>query len=112
LIFDYPHSRLILEPREPAVPPSEHDMSGMYLLADGPDLRRFVVREIVPGGPAAQAGVQVGDLIVAAGGRTAASLTLSALRRLLRSRDGRDVALDVERGGARLTLTVRLRRLV
>jgi hypothetical protein len=112
VFFDYPHERVILEPRQPAVPPPEYDMSGMYLLSSGVDHRSFVVRHLVAGGPAATAGVQVGDTIVAIEGRPATSLTLSAVRRALRSRDGRTVVLEVARGGARMTFPVTLRRLL
>ena len=112
VIFDYPHERLILEAREPAVPNAEYDMSGMYLLASGADRHRYVVRELVAGGPAATAGVLVGDVIATVDGRPASGMTLSAVRRALRSRDGRDVRLDVERAGVRSTITVRLTRLI
>ena len=110
--FDYAHQRMMLLPREPARSPAEFDMSGMYLMASQADHHRFVVHELVPGGPAAAAGIQVGDVVMAIDGRRAAQMTLSAVRDLLRSRDGGAVALELDRQGTQAQLTVRLRRLI
>jgi regulator of sigma E protease len=60
------------------------------------------VAAVSAGTPAAKAGLQVGDRVVAVNGRHAA--TFDAVSRLIRSSDGRPVALTVERGGKTLTL--------
>ena len=112
VIFDYRHERLILEPRTPPVPPADFDMSGMFVLAEGPDRRTLVIRDVVEGGPAEAAGLLVGDTIVAIAGRAAAELRLSSVRQMLRAGDGREVAVEISRGGARRNVTVRLRRQV
>jgi len=112
VIFDYSRSRVILEPRVPPAAAAEYDMSGMFLLAEGPDRSRYVVSDMVKGGPAEEAGIAIGDTIVAVNGTPARSLTLGAIRRALKTGAGREVRLEVERGGRRSTRVVRLRRLV
>jgi hypothetical protein len=112
VIFDYARQRVILEPRTPAMKPAEYDMSGMFLLASGPELRTFVVHDLVKGGPAEQAGLAVGDTIIAIDGGPARSLTLGAVRERLKSGEGRIVPVEVRRRGASMRLDVRLRRLL
>ncbi len=112
VIFDYERERLILEPREPAIDAAEYDMSGMFIVSDQIDHHRFVVHEVLVGGPAARAGVTVGDRILTVDGQPATQLTLGALRNVLRSTPGRAVVLTLERGDSTLQRTVRLARLI
>lgn len=65
-----------------------------------------LVGRVLPDTPAEQAGVDVGDLIVAVGGVTVGAH--GDLRRLLRERDGETFNLGVIRDGRPLSLTVAL----
>ena len=112
VIFDYPHHQLILEPRTPAVALAEYDMSGMFLLAEGADRLTYVVRELVRGGPADQAGIAVGDKLVSLDGQPTAAITLGSVRQRLKAGDGREMRVEVARGGRRSVRVVRLRRLL
>ena len=108
--FDYPRRRMILRPRRDRLPPSEFDMSGIFVLAPDRAHRRIEVAEVRAGSPAAAAGLRVGDAIVGAAGVPAESLTVARLRQRLSAGDGDRVALAVERGGRRVEVTFRLRR--
>ena len=110
--FDYTRKRVILEERIPAVKPAEYDMSGMFLLASGAELRTFVVSELVKGGPAEAAGIAAGDTIVSVDGQRATVLTLGRLRELLKSGDGKVVRVELERAGTGRSVDIRLRRLL
>jgi C-terminal processing protease CtpA/Prc len=112
VIFDYERERLILEPRNPAIGAAEYDMSGMFIMADRVDRHRFVVHEVLPGGPASRAGVLAGDRIVTVDGRAAAQFSLGELRNVLRSQPDRAVALTIARGGVSLRRIVYLKRQV
>lgn len=112
VIFDYAHHQLILEPRTPPVPVSEYDMSGMFLLAEGADRSRYVVGDLVKGGPADEAGIEVGDELISLDGQPTAAITLGSVRQRLKAGEGRVVRVEVGRGGARSTRVVRLRRLL
>lgn len=87
-------------------------MSGMFLLAEGADRTTYVVRELVRGGPAERAGIEVGDTLVALDGQPTAAITLGSVRQRLKAGDGREVRVEVERGGRRGERVVRLRRLL
>jgi hypothetical protein len=112
VIFDYARKRVIFEPRDPAPGPAAYDMSGMFVLATGADRKTFVVRSLVDGGPAAQAGITVGDTIVSVDGRPSAGMTLDRLRRILKQRDGVTVDVVTEHDGVRAIRAITLRRLI
>ena len=112
VIFDYAHRQLILEPRTPLVPPSEYDMSGMFLLAEGAERIRYVVGDLVKGGPAEEAGIAIGDELIALDGQPVAAITLGSVRQRLKAGAGKAVRVEVERGGVRSTHVVMLRRLL
>ncbi len=63
----------------------------------------IMVRQVVKGSPAERAGLRPGDRILRVDGQP--PLALSDVSRLLRGRAGREVTLDVERGGREIRLT-------
>jgi serine protease DegQ len=66
-----------------------------------------LVRAVIPNGPADQAGIKAGDLVVACDGeRVAGSTHLSLL--ILNAEVGGDVVMEVVRGDRKLTFTVRV----
>jgi predicted aspartyl protease len=95
--FDYPHKRLILERGPDANTPFEADMSGLAVIASGPDFSSVSVRRVFENSPAAQAGLLAGDVIRELNGKAAADLTLAGLRMVLRV-DGQTVSLKIQRG--------------
>jgi serine protease Do len=72
---------------------------------DAEQERGLLVVGVTPGGPAADAGVLVGDIVLAIDGRTIAT-TDELLGLLTAERVGRAVAVKVLRGGAARELTV------
>ena len=111
LWFDYPHRRVIFERAATYGRHDTYDRSGMWLGQDGTD---FVVLDVLPGGPAATAGLAVGDHIVAIDGRATASLLLPSTRLGMRtSAPGTTVTLNVrQRTGDPVVHTLTLRDLV
>ena len=88
------------------VPPREGD-AGTFGLTVTPDDQGLSVANVVAGGPAAQAGVIVGDHVTAIDGHTIADLTPVVAVQLLSSGSigiGEQVALTLARGGS-VTLT-------
>ncbi|MFI5372866.1 MAG: PDZ domain-containing protein, partial [Candidatus Eisenbacteria bacterium] len=108
--FDYPHSRLILEPYAGPAAEFEYDMSGLFLVARGEDFRALVVQSVSAGTPAAEAGLERGDQIVAIDGQGGASLALEHARELFRKPGA--YRLDVARAGKRFSVRLVTRRLV
>jgi hypothetical protein len=111
VIFDHPRERLLLEPNAAFAAPFDYDMSGLFLLAEGDDFTRFLVRGVLEGSPSSAAGLAGGDEITSVDGRPAAKLTLEEIRRTLRSGE-REVALGIRRGDKSLTVRLKLKRMV
>jgi C-terminal processing protease CtpA/Prc len=73
----------------------------------------FDVVDVFDGAPAAEAGLKVGDTILAVDGRKAGEeISLPDFRLRLREAVGTTLKLDVARGGEMLHLNVALRDLV
>jgi hypothetical protein len=111
VIYDLPHAHLYLEPGNRIEAPFEDDMAGIRWVAYTPDRTRFRVRDLIPGSPATQAGVAVGDNLLAVDDRTAGSFDRQWLREALRV-EGRHVHLIFDRQGTTREVTIVLRRLV
>jgi PDZ domain-containing protein len=107
--FDYAGKRLWLEPNAQDAVPDTYDRAGLWVNLDGP---AFAVMDVLAGGPAHQAGLRVGDRIVAVDGAPVAKTTLADFRALLRTRTpGKVVHLVVEAAGRRRPAKVALRDL-
>ena len=109
LVIDYPHRQLLLRPNRHYDRPFEQDMTGLELVAIGPELRRYLINSIRTGSPADQAGLCPGDEVLSVNLLPASSFSLSQLAQLFRAQDRRRVLLlvrhpDGELFAAQLTL--------
>jgi predicted aspartyl protease len=111
LIADYSGKRIILESNRSLSERYEFDMSGMSLAAGGEDFKTFRVRALVGNSPATEAGLRVGDTVMAIDGKSTANLTLEQIRRVFR-RDGRGHSLSVRRNKSVLPIKIKTRRLI
>lgn len=111
LVIDYPHQRLLLRPNGHFRDAFEHDMSGMELIAGGPDFRSFRVLSVMPDSPAALAGLEVDEELLSINFLPASSFSLTQLSHLLHSQDGRTLLLLLRRPNGDLhSATLRLKR--
>jgi C-terminal processing protease CtpA/Prc len=108
---DYSRSRIILEPNAQLDAPMEFDMSGMSLAAVSSDPSMFSVRTLIETSPAADAGVAVGDLLMAIDGTPVRAVTLNDIRQRFKV-PGRRFALTLKRGNSMIELTITTRRLI
>lgn len=70
----------------------------------------FDVMVVNEGGPAEEAGMQAGDVIVAIEGQSAEGMTTTDARNLVRGEEGTEVQITVKRDGEELTLSVTRRQ--
>jgi hypothetical protein len=111
LVVDYAHSRILFEPKRDLRRRFEYDMSGLILFAEGPDLGVYIVRYVLPNSPAAEAGLQLGDIISTVDGKAVSQLQVSTIAALL-STAGRTHHLVVERDGHKIRMKLKPRPLL
>lgn len=112
VVIDYSRHRVGLRASDARInTPMEFDMSGLSLTSSGDSYRAYRVRAVIPDSPGAEAGITAGDVLVSIDDRAVEELTLAEIRDLLRRPD-RHYVLQLRRGDATHTATVRTRRLV
>lgn len=111
VVLDYPHHQVIFEPNTHFKDYDEEDKSGIALVAKGSNLRTFEVVHVVPGTPAAAAGIQAGDIIAGVNDEPAADITLGSLRDMF-CQVGHTYKIVIERGNQTKNVTVQMRRLL
>ncbi len=111
VVLDYRRSQIFLEKNAGFGAPFEFDMCGIRFLMEGERFDTFRVFRIYDGSPAAEAGIEEGDVVTEIDGRAAAGFTWQDLREYL-MREGATVRFTIERDGATFDVSIRLRRLV
>jgi hypothetical protein len=104
--FDYLHHRLYLQGSAQFDEEDLYDRAGLWLGLD--EAGQVVVMDVTEGGPAARAGVQVGDEISEADDLPGNAEHLFALREMLRQPVNKKIAFYLKRRGTSLTCTVHL----
>ncbi len=74
------------------------------------DNQGFDIIEVVPGGPAEEAGIKAGDVLVGTGGQSLIGSTMDDCSALIRGEEGTKVELTVLREAEELTFTVSRRQ--
>jgi hypothetical protein len=109
-IFDYSRRRLIFEKNDQYGKPDSYDRSGMWFGHVGD---YFEVIDVIAGGPAAEAGLKVGDQILEIEGRKTGQLDLPTVRLKFKNDSPKKrVRLLVQRGGQKREVVLVLRDLV
>ncbi|MGE0555349.1 MAG: aspartyl protease family protein [Gemmatimonadales bacterium] len=109
VVFDYPHDRVILEPRPALQRPFVWNPSGLHFRQRGDSL---VVGRVRDDSPAALAGIEVGDVLIAVGSEPAGRLGLAGAEERLAGEPGRRVTLVTRRQGVTIERVVVLDRAV
>jgi hypothetical protein len=120
VIFDYPHGKLWLKPNAEFGKPVEGMSSGLQFTVSPPEFHRVMVKGVIAGSPAAEAGLAAGDEIVAVGhrrrdveGKSAGKteLTLAGVREFMEAA-GQEIYLAVSRNGKRQVVNFKTRAMI
>ena len=111
LVLDYPHRQMIFEGNPNFRNYDEEHKSGFALVAGGPGLKTLEVAQVVPGSPAARAGIQAGDIIAGIDDEPAADISLASAREMFRQ-VGHKYKLLIQRGDQTHEVTVQMLRLL
>lgn len=111
VIFDYSREQMILEPNRYFPERYEYDMSGALLVAEGRDFKSFKIRQVMENSPASEAGLRVGDVILAVNSKPASKLTLEQVRQMFKQ-EGRSYRLSVKQDERKIQTNIKLRRLI
>ena len=106
--FDYARHLMYLKPLpQPVADLDTYDRAGMWINAAKGGM---AVMDVTANGPAAQAGIEVGDVITKVNGKAATSIPIGELRRMLSDEPpGTLVRLAVKRGNTTREIAVALR---
>ncbi len=107
--MDIGGSRMFLTPNRRFAEPFDWDMTGLQY--DMGETGRIEVAEVLPGSPAAGAGITPGDQLVAMDGVAAVPRALLRARQRFRE-EGRVLSLTLRRDGRERVVKLKLRRLV
>lgn len=112
VIIDYIKEKAYLAPNRTYDDQFEYDRSGLFLAASGPGLNNYVVYGVIPGSPAATAGILSGDEITGINCLPASFFTLGGINRQFQKKAGARVRLKIKRGKERMKVSFRLRDLI
>ncbi|HEY9826422.1 MAG TPA: aspartyl protease family protein [Stenomitos sp.] len=113
VILNYPQKQLILEPlRQPTEESANsYDLSGIALQAKGAQLNTYRIGNVFPHTPAAQAGLQIGDIVTQVNGKPSQKLTLVEVRQQL-SQPNTTARLTIRRGTRKIDTRLNLKPLL
>ena len=112
IIIDYIKEVAYFEPNRTYKSKFEYDRSGLFIAAAGPNLNQYVVYGVIPGSPAATAGVLIGDEIIKVNVMPADVYSLSGLYRRFQRKTGTRIRLKVKRGREKIKMVFYLRDLI
>lgn len=112
LIFDYYRGKLYLAPNKYYDDQFKYDRSGLQIIASGSTLNTFIIYNVIPGSPAAEAGIQAGDEIRRLNGQWAPLTNLQAITSILQKQQGKKINIKIKRGDQKIRFTFQLRDLI
>ncbi|MDX1476766.1 MAG: PDZ domain-containing protein [Saprospiraceae bacterium] len=110
--IDYMNEKIYLRPQGRYKRKFKMDRSGMIIFALGHSLNEFVVQDLIAGSPAAEAGIQPGDIIRRIQGLPAKFFSLDQVTALMQKRVGKRIRLVIQRKQQIIKVHFRLRELI
>jgi hypothetical protein len=111
LILDYSRKQIGIIPQNGLYTEPPMDHSGIILIAEGTELQQHKVVYVVTHSPAAEAGVSVGDELLAIDGKEQRGKRLEEVRQILAQAHG-TITITCSRGGKNLVFRITLRKYI
>ncbi len=112
LIIDYQHARIWLKPGKTYKDDFVYDRSGLSIIASGPRFNNYIVQNVLPNSPAAEADIRRDDQIIRIRRVPVTLVSLADIQRILQKKPGKKIRLVVKRGDRKIKKTVVLRELI
>lgn len=112
VIFDYHKKKLYLKPNRKYNRAFNSDRSGLVILVAGKYLRNYIIKNVIPNSPAAEAGVLPDDELIRLNFQSTNSLTLQQITRILQGRPNKRIRLVLYRDGKKVKVQFRLKDLI
>lgn len=112
VILDYQNAKIWLKPSRKYTQPFAYDRSGLSIIASGILFSTFMIQNVLPVSPAAEADLRQGDIILRIGVRPANMMTLADVQHALQKKTGKKIKMLIERDGRRIKKTFLLRNLI
>lgn len=109
IIIDYREEKLILRPSRNFRRPFQTNMSGLEILASGPNFNRYKVHYVRPGSAAYEAGILSGDQIVQINHLRRHELDMNEILNILTSNEGIRISMIIHRNEEIMQKRFRLR---
>lgn len=112
VIIDYPRGFLYLKPNKKFSKPFKYDKSGLQLISSGTNLKTVLVQSIIGESPAAEIGLQKGDMIQSVNGWPTSVIGLSTVINILKKKEGKKITLKIKRDQVKIKKVFYLRKLI
>jgi len=111
VIFDYQDNVLYLKPNANFHEPYEHDMSGIEYYAGGGDYKHIIISRVEAGSSADEIGLEKDDEITSINFKPVAEMSMEEIDSIFRSKDQRNLLIEVyhDHKYDRIILTLRRR---
>lgn len=110
--YNYAKKYIYLNPRAKKVPYFEHNMSGLEISAAGEDLNRFVINKVNENSDAERAGLKANDELLKVNFKNVSEMGLEEILEVFKSRDGRNVYLELIRGDKSVQAIITLKKVI
>jgi hypothetical protein len=112
LIIDFAKEKMYVQPNRFFNQTFTYDRSGIALIANGADLRQFIVQDVLENSPASLVGVKVGDEILSLNWLPARFFTLGSISEKLQAKIGKKIRLTLKRNGQKIKVQFKLKELI
>ncbi|MEZ4919229.1 MAG: PDZ domain-containing protein [Saprospiraceae bacterium] len=112
LTIDYNEEKIYLKPSRLYSEKFLYDRSGISVIASGEKLNHFMVSNIVPKSPAADADIRRGDQLLRVGGFPSSWHTLHSIQSYFLKKAGKKLVIVIRRDGKRIKKKIVLRDLI